>query len=98
MNVLCEFPNNSTIYRPQYNRQNWYKPEYGLVAANTRGWSRHSAAGFYDGNMSVVRQRLRVTRPPLQDLSHTGVYIETMCSDYTTYRLEKMFGAYIELT
>ncbi|XP_018016625.1 integral membrane protein 2B [Hyalella azteca] len=50
---------------------------------------RRMKQGFYEGNMAVVREMLRVVRPPLRDLSSTGPYITSACHDYTTYRLEK---------
>lgn len=46
--------------------------------------------GFYKGNMVVIRQTMRVVRPPVQDLSDAGELIARICGDFTTYRLEKL--------
>lgn len=45
--------------------------------------------GYYSVNTNRVRETMRVVKPPLDDLSDLGQYIQQECNDKTTYRLEK---------
>ncbi|KAF2354975.1 BRICHOS domain [Trinorchestia longiramus] len=89
---IHDYKNNLTAIIDESTKRCFVFPlDHGLVSTPQATFYiiRRMQHGFYDGDMTVIRETLRVVRPPLQDLSDQGPYIGNFCRDYTTYRLEK---------
>uniref|UniRef100_A0A646QDI3 Integral membrane protein 2 n=1 Tax=Hemiscolopendra marginata TaxID=943146 RepID=A0A646QDI3_9MYRI len=47
-------------------------------------------AGYYEVDTEVVRETMRVVKPPITDYGSLGFYIARECSKLPTYKLERM--------
>jgi len=47
-------------------------------------------AGYYEVDTEVVRETMRVVRPPITDYRTVGYYITRECSGYPTYNLQRI--------
>lgn len=46
-------------------------------------------AGYYEVNTEVVRETMKIIKPPITDISTIGTYIAKECQDRPIYMLEK---------
>lgn len=47
--------------------------------------------GYYSVDTQVVRETMRVVRPPVKDYQPLGVYIANYCATFPTYNLERLY-------
>jgi len=93
---IHDFKTNMTGIKDQRSGRCFVFPlDRNHVKAPRQMWHELNAIwkGIHTGDMRTVRQTMRVVRPPLSDLAHTGRTISSMCKRHTTYKMEKVHHA-----